>query len=159
MMDVVETEAPFDAQPVVIGGTVTPFGIDDLLVLHLIGNLAADAAIRAQRVDFAVRIHGAGLILVEVGCRHERAGRTGLHALAAGYARGASHRIVEVKHDLGAMRAIGHADDVVDLYFAAGAHTKIALDASIEIDTHRRMARIGTPALVRRKAAACQPEE
>ena len=54
-MDVVEAEAALDAQPVVIGRAVAPLGVEDLLVLDLIGDLAADAAIRAQRIDLAIR--------------------------------------------------------------------------------------------------------
>ena len=50
MMDVVEAEAALDAEPVVIGRAVAALGVDDLLVLDLIGDLAADAAERAQRV-------------------------------------------------------------------------------------------------------------
>ena len=37
------------------------------------------------------------------------------------------------------MTAAGHADDVVDLDFAAGAHAQITLDAGVEIDRHRWM--------------------
>ena len=38
------------------------------------------------------------------------------------------------------MAAAGHADHVIDLHLAAGAHAKPALDAGIEIDAHRDMA-------------------
>ena len=147
VMDVVEAEAALDAEPVVIGRAVAALGIDHLLVLDLIGDLAADAAIRAQRVDLAVGIGDAGLLLVEHHRRHQRAGRAGLHAFAAGDAGGLAHRIVEVEHDLRTVTAIGHADDVVDLHLAAGAHAQAALDAGVEIDAHRRMAGIGLPAL------------
>jgi len=49
--------------------------------------------------------------------------------------------------------AIGHADHVVDLNLAAGAHAQAALDAGIEIDAHRRMAGIALPALGCRETA------
>ena len=49
VMDVVETEAALDAEPVVVGRAVAAFGVNDLLVLDLIGDLAADAAERAER--------------------------------------------------------------------------------------------------------------
>ena len=62
MMDVVEAETAFDAEPVVVGRPVAALGVDDLLVLDLIGDLAADAAERTQRVDLAVRIGDAGLV-------------------------------------------------------------------------------------------------
>src|SRR6185503_13088607 len=55
-------------------------------------------------------------------------------------------------HDLGFVAAIGHADDVVDLHLAAGAHAQAALDAGVEIDAHGGMAAIALPALSRRKA-------
>jgi len=83
-MNVVEAEAALDAEPVVIGRAVTPFRIDDVVILDLIGHLAADAAIGTQRVDFPVRIGDADLMLVEHHRRHQCAGRTGLHAFAAG---------------------------------------------------------------------------
>ena len=40
------------------------------------------------------------------------------------------------------MAAAGHADDVVDLHFAAGADAEIALDAGVEIDRHRYVAAV-----------------
>ena len=51
------------------------------------------------------------------------------------------------------MAAARHADDVVDLHFAAGAHAQIAGDAGVEIDRHGRVAAIGRRALVAREAA------
>ena len=153
VVDVVEAEAALDAEPVVIGRAVAAFGIDHLLVLDLVGHLAADAAERAERVDLPVGVGDAGLLVVEHHGRHQRAGRAGLHAFAAGDAGGLAHRIVEVEHDLRAMAAIGHADDVVDLDLAAGAHAEAALDAGVEIDAHRRMAGVGRPALGGGKAA------
>ena len=63
---------------------VAAFGIDDLLVLDLIGDLTADAAERAQRVHLLVGIGDAGLVLVQHHRRHQGAGRAGLHAFAAG---------------------------------------------------------------------------
>ncbi len=147
VMDVVEAEAALDAEAVVVGGAVAALGIDHLLVLDLIGDLAADAAERAQRVDLPVGIGDAGLVLVQHHRRHQRAGRAGLHAFAAGDAGGLAHRVVEVEHDLGFVAAIGHADDVVDLHLAAGAHAQAALDAGVEIDAHRGMAAVALPAL------------
>ncbi len=87
MMDVVEAEAALDAKPIVIGRAVAALGIDHLLVLDLIGDLAADAAIGTQRIDLAVGIGHARLLLVEHYRWHQRAGRTSLHAFAAGDAR------------------------------------------------------------------------
>ena len=41
------------------------------------------------------------------------------------------------------MTAARHADDVIDLHFAAGADAEIAVDAGVEIDRHRHMAAVG----------------
>src|SRR5690606_31089256 len=121
MVDVVEAEATLDAQPVLVGRTCAAVDIEQLVVLDLVGDLAADAAIGTDAVHFAVRPVRQYAGLVEQVRLHERAGRTGLHAFAAADAGAAPHRIVEVEHDLGAVAAIGHADDVVDLDLAAGA--------------------------------------
>ena len=100
MVNIVEAEAALDAEPVVIGRAVAALGIDHLVVLDLVGDLAADAAIRAQRIDFLVRIGDACLLVIEHHSRHQRAGRTGLHAFAASDAGRFPHRIVEIEHDL-----------------------------------------------------------
>ena len=153
MMDVIKAKASLDAEPVVVGRTVAALGVDDLLVLDLIGDLAADPAERAQRIHLLVGIDASGLVLVEQRRGHQRTGRAGLHAFAAGDAGRFPHRIVEVEHDLGIVVAIGHADHVIDLDLAAGAHAQAALDAGIEIDAHGRMAGVALPALGRGKAA------
>ncbi len=153
VMDIVETEASLDAEPVVIGRAIAALGVDHFFVLDLIGDLAADATERAQRVDLSVRIGDAGLVLIEHHGRHQRAGRAGLHAFAAGNAGRFPHRIVEIEHDLGAVIAIGHADHVIDLDLTASAHAQSALDAGVEIDAHRRMAGVAMPALGGRKTA------
>ena len=82
-------------------------------------------------------------MVVDERRRHQRAGRAGLHAFAAGDAGRVPHRIVEVEHDLLGVAAAGHADDVVDLHLAAGADAQIALDAGVEIDRHRGVAAVG----------------
>src|SRR6185312_14498905 len=146
MMDVVEAEATLDAEAIMVRRSVAALGIDQLLVLDLIGDLAADAAIGTERIHLAVGIGDARLLVVEHHRRHQRPGRTSLHAFAAGDASRLAHGIVEVEHDLGAVIAIGHADHVVDLHLAAGAHAQPALEAGIEMDAHRRMARIRLPA-------------
>ena len=147
MMDVVEAEAALDAETIVIGRAIAALGVDDLLVLDFVGDLAPNATERTQRIDFAVGVDDPGLVLVQHHRGHQRAGRAGLHALAAGHAGRLAHRVVEVEHDLGLVAAIGHADDVVDLHLTASAHAQAALDAGIEIDAHRRMAGIALPAL------------
>src|SRR3984957_9693797 len=153
MMDVIKSKPSLDAEPVVIGRAVAAFGVDDLLVLDLISDLTADAAERAQRVDLPIRIGDPGLVLIEHHRGHQRTGRTSLHAFATGHTGRFPHRVVEIKHDLGVMIAIGHADHIIDLHFAAGAHAQATLDAGIEIDAHRRMAGVPLPAFCGRETA------
>ena len=70
VVDVVEAEAALDAEPVLVGRAVAALGIDDAVVLDLVGHLAADAAIRVQAVHLAVRPGHALFRLVQVGGRH-----------------------------------------------------------------------------------------
>src|SRR6266404_786125 len=128
MVDVVETKTALDAEAVVVGRAVAALGVNDLLVLDLIGDLTADAAEWAERVHLLVGIGDAGLVLVQHHRGHQRAGRASLHAFATGDAGRLTHGVVEVEHDLGVVIAIGHADNIVDLDLAAGAHAETALD-------------------------------
>ena len=144
IVHIVEAEPPLDAQPVLVGRTVPAGHIEQLVVLDVIGELAADPAIGAHGIDFAIRIGAADVVVVHQGRRHQCAGRAGLHAFAAGHAGAGAHRIVEVEHDLFGVAAARHADHVVDLDLAAGAHAEIALDAGIEIDRHGGVAAVGT---------------
>src|SRR5579883_2995806 len=143
IVHVVEAEAALHAQAVLVRGAVLAGDLDDLVILDVIGELAADAAVRAHAVDRAVGLALVDVVLVDHGRRHQRAGRTGLHALAAGDAGRGAHRIVEVEDDLLQMAAAGHADHVIDLHLAAGADTKIALDAGVEVDRHGDVAAVG----------------
>src|SRR5260370_3329648 len=153
MAHIVEAEASLDAQPILVRRSVPAIDIEQLVVLDVVGELAADAAIRADAVDGAGGLGGEDVVLVDQRGRHERASRAGLHALAAGDAGALAHRIVEIEHDLLAMAAPGHADDIVDLHFAAGANAEIALDAGVEVDRHRRVAAIGLGLRPRGEAA------
>src|SRR6202035_5403154 len=153
IVHVIEAEAALDAEPVLIGRAVLAGDGDDLVVLDLVGELAADATIGADAVDHAVGLALIDVVVVDHGRRHQRAGRTGLHAFAAGHAGRVDHRIVEVEHDLLAKTAAGHADDVVDLHCAAGADAQIALDASIQIDRHGDVAAVRRGRRAARKAA------
>ena len=103
--DIVEAEAALDAQPVLVRRSVLAADVDELVVLDLIGELAADAAIRAHAVDLAVGLAFVDVVVVDQRRRHQRAGRAGLHAFAAGDAGRGAHRIVEVEHDLFAVAA------------------------------------------------------
>ena len=55
VFDVIEAEAPFDAQLVVVGRAVAPLHRGDIVVADLVSDLAADAAIRANAVHLRVR--------------------------------------------------------------------------------------------------------
>src|SRR6202521_1234023 len=130
MVHIVEAVASFDAQPAVVGGTVASFDPQNSVVLDVIRKLAADAAIRTDRIHGFVR-----LLEPHLG-GHKRAGGTGLHTFAAGHASARTHGIGEIEHDFRMMAAEGIADHVVDLFLAAGAHTARALDASVRSEEH-----------------------
>src|SRR2546425_6912497 len=132
MMGVIESVAALDAEPAMVRRAVLAGDELDLVFLHVIREQAADAAERAYRVDLLVDGLQAG-----VARRHQRAGRAGLHALAAGHAGGLAHRVVEVEHDLRVIPPPGVADDVVHLLLAAGAHAARALDPRVQIHGDR----------------------
>ena len=134
---VVKTKAAFHAQAAVVGRAVASIHTDDLVVLDVIGQQTAHATKRAHRVHFFVHHLGAHLRL-----RHKRTRGAGLHALAAGHAAAVAHGVVQVKHDFAVRAAHGVADHVVHLLFTAGAHAAVALNASIQVDGHRRMRKI-----------------
>ncbi len=151
--DIVETEAALHAQAVLVRRAIPAGHRYQLVVLDLVGELAADPAIGADAVHLAIGKFSADILRVHQRRRHQRASRAGLHAFAAGHASRRAHRIVEVEHDLLGMAAAGHADDVVDLHLAAGADAEIALDAGVEIDRHCGVAAVGRKLLVTREAA------
>src|SRR5438874_4995866 len=134
MVGVVEAVAALDAEPVVIRWTIFAGDELDLLLGDVISEQAADAAERAYAVHFL--LYG-----LEPGapCRHQCAGRAGLHAFAAGDAGRFAHRIVEIEHRHRAIAAVGVADDVIHLHFSAGAHAARALDAGVEVHRDRRV--------------------
>ena len=112
-------------------------------VLKLVGDLAADPAVGAHALHLVEREPAVHTGLVDQRRLHQRAGRARLHAFAAGDAGARAHRVVEVEDDLRADATVGHADHVVDLHLAARPHTEVAVDAGVEIDPHRRVARVG----------------
>src|SRR5207253_2135219 len=138
VMNVVEAEAPLDAKALAIGDAVASFDAHDTIVGDVIGELAANTAIRTHRRDGLVHRDQIGVVR-----RRERTGGAGLHAFAARDAGGYTHRIGKIEYDLRARAAKRVADDVVDLFFAAGAYASRALDAGVEIDCHRRMREVG----------------
>ena len=153
---VVEAEAALDAQPLFVGRAVPPVDIEQLAVLQIVGDLAADAAIGADALDPVVRKFGAHAGRVQQVGRHQGAGRAGLHALAAGDAGAGAHRIVHVEHDLRAVAALGHADHIVHLDFAAGPNAQGAVYAGVQMHRHRRVAYVRRRGRARRQAAFLQ---
>ena len=141
--DIVEAESPLDTEPVAIGRAVAALDLEQPVVLDVVGELAADPAIRAQAVDHALGRFRLRTVCGDDARRQQRAGRAGLDALAAADAGAVSHRVVEIEDDLGACAAMGHTDDVVDLDLTAGPDAERARDAGIEIDRHCRVAAIG----------------
>ena len=135
---VIEAEAALHAQPAVVGRAVAAINADYSVVAHVVGQQAADAAERADRIDSFV-----DHLRADRGLWHQRAGRAGLHALTTGHAGALAHLVVEVEHDSGVRPAHRHADHVVDLLLATGAHAAVALDAGLEIDDHRRVRVVG----------------
>ncbi len=138
MSNVVKAIATLDAEPTVIRRSVPTFDGEDLVVLDVVCDLTTNPAVRANTVDLSI-----DHFLAEAGGRHQGPGRAGLNALATAHARAVTHRVIEVEDDLGVMTSLGHADDVIDLNLPAGPDTKVAVDAGIQIDGHRRMAHIG----------------
>ena len=154
MAHIVEAEAALDAEPVLVRRAVAAADVEQLVVLDVVGELAADAAIGAHAVDLAVRI------LRCARC----ASSTSVAGISAPVGQACTHspQATQVDAPIGSsksntifspMAAAGHADDVVDLHFAAGADAEIALDAGVEIDRHRRMAAVGRRRRARGKAA------
>jgi hypothetical protein len=147
MRNVVEAEAALDAQPLVVRRPVAPLDAHDVVAADVVGDLAADAAVRDTPTTLSCRPREVGFVR-----GGERAGRAGLHALAARHARREAHRVVEVEHDRRVRAAMGVSDHVVDLRLAARAHAARALDARVEVDRHRRVRQVGDRLLAHREA-------
>ena len=144
---VVPAVAALHAQPAVRAGLLPALGEGDRVVLavHVVGQRAADAAVRADRVhrvqfgarpdrDLADRLVG------------QRAGRAGRDALAAGDAGGLTHRVVQVERDPGGVALAAAADDVVALDVVAGAHAPVAQDAGVVVHRDDRAGGVGAAA-------------
>ncbi len=157
VIDIVKAEPALDAETVFVGRAAGAVDLLDLAVFDLERQLATDAAIGADRLDLFVIIGAvAALVSVNRRCGHQRAGRAGLHAFAAGDAGRCAHRVHDVEDDLGVAAPAAHADHVVHLNFTAGADAEVTVDAGVQIDLHRHMAVIqqgDAVSLNRRKAA------
>ena len=122
-MDVIKPKAAFHAKPTFVGRPVDAFDKFDLIILDLQRHLTADAAERANAFNLAVIIAAiSDLLLIHHGGRHQRTCRAGLNAFAAGHTGAIAHGIGKIKGRIGIMAAARHADHIIDLHFAAGAH-------------------------------------
>src|SRR5437764_10773614 len=111
-MNVVEAEAALDTEPVLIGRSVLAGDIEKLVIFNVVGELAADAAIRTHAVDRPIGFGGKDIALVDQRRWHQRAGGTGLHAFTTGDASRSAHRIVKIENDFLAVTATGHPDHI-----------------------------------------------
>src|SRR5487761_1097815 len=83
MANVVEAEAARDAESGEMRRPGAAIDVEELIVLDLVSDLAADTAIRADAVGFTVGTLGADAALVDQRRFKERARRAGLDAFAA----------------------------------------------------------------------------
>ena len=150
-MNVIKPIASLDAEPSLIGRALAPGDSDDFFILHREGQLAADPAIGAYRINLPVGCDGQHLVGIKQRFWHQRAGRTGLHALAAADTGRSAHLVIEIKDDFRLGTAAGKADHVIDLHLAAGANAQIALDTGIHVDGNGRVAAVRLGGLFCRK--------
>src|SRR6185437_13601273 len=94
VMHVVVAIATLDAQALMVRRAVAAFDSYDLVVLDVIVELAADAAVRTDRWDDLVGDDQIGVVR-----RRQRPRGAGLHAFAAGDASRHSHRVAKIEHD------------------------------------------------------------
>jgi hypothetical protein len=85
------------------------------------------------------------------GLVRQRAGRTRGHALAAGYARGHPHRVVEIKGDPGRIALAAPADHIVALNVVASPHAAVAQDARVVVDRDHRVGIVDPASLTPRQ--------
>ena len=137
---VVPAVATLDAQTAVRARLRAAVGVGDplALVVDVEGERAADAAVRADRVDLPQLLARADRDVVDrlVG---QRAGRAGGDALAARHAGRLAHRVVEVEGDARVVALEDAADDVVALDVVARADAAIAEDARVVVDGDDRV--------------------
>ena len=157
--DVVEAEAPLDAEALLVRRPVAAIDGRDPFALDAVRDLTPDPAVRAYALDLPQVEPPVHPRLVHERRLHERPRRTRLHALAAGDAGALPHRVVEVEDDARPVPAPGHADDVVHLHLAARPHAQVALDAGVKGDPHRGMGGVGGGGGVSyREAARLEPD-
>src|SRR5262249_37033677 len=125
--------------PAVRARLLTPFGEGDraALPVHVVGQRAADAAVRADGVDRVQLFPGPDGDVPDrlVG---QRPGRAGRHALTARHAGGTAHRVGEVEADVSVIALAAAADDIVALDVVAGPGAPVTQDAGVVIDSDHR---------------------
>mmetsp|Transcript_22998 Transcript_22998/g.38834 ORF Transcript_22998/g.38834 Transcript_22998/m.38834 type:complete len:682 (+) Transcript_22998:1800-3845(+) len=123
MVDIIKAKAALDAKPPLVRRAIDAFDIFDAAVLHLQRNLATHATERANALNFAIEIRAvANQGLIHNRGRHQRPGWTGLHTFAAGHTGAFTHRVSHIKGRIAVMAPSRHANHVIDLNLAAGAH-------------------------------------
>ena len=147
MMHVIEPVTSLDAKAALVGGTVPAFYILYVVVFYVERQQATYAAIGTDGINLLVRFHQ-----THVPGRHQGAGRTGLHAFAAGHTGALTHQVTHVEYDFGVLAAQGVTDNVVHLLFPAGAHATGALDTGIQVDRDRGVRQVRSDRLARLEA-------
>src|SRR3954454_8595195 len=151
---VVPAVAALHAQPGLVAGLLAALGEGDrlALVVDVERQRAADAAVRAHRVDLA-----------QLGARpdwhvadrlvRERAGRARGDAFATRHARRLAHGVVEVERDARRVALARAADDVVALDVVARADAPVAQDACVVVDRDDGVRVVLAPAVAARQRA------
>ncbi len=135
VLGVTPGEAALDAGMAVIGLAVLPrHHAHDLVAAHLRLEVAADAAIGAGGDDRMLR-----LAHLHHRFFHQRRGRAGLHAGAAGHAFAGQERLVHAGGDLGREAAALDGQREGALHFLAGPHAARANDALRRIEVEIRI--------------------
>ena len=112
--------------------------LDDLVVLLVQDQVAADAAVRADRLRLrlALLVPGALLAPVELALEHERAGRAHRDAVAAVHARRVGQRVGELGRDPGVEAAAGDGDGERVLPVGAAALDALVTEDALRVVAH-----------------------
>ena len=131
VVDVVITEATFDAQTVVIGRPVASIDGYNFIVERVISRLAADTAVGAKAIDRIGGLDDFQAGGIDQRFWHQCPCRAGLNAFAAAHAGGNAHGRLDIEDDSSIVAAMGDADHVVDLHFATGPLAQAAMDTGV----------------------------
>ena len=135
VVNIVKSEPAFDAEASFIGRAIDPFDIFYAIAFDLEADLTAHTAEGADALDFMIKIFAVSDLVFIGDCGwQECACGAGLYAFSAGHAAAFTHGVCHIKGRIGIMPPARHADDVIDLNFAAGAHAEAALNTGVKID-------------------------